>query len=186
MFASFPIQQQWVYIILTIYFSRDCEPVTNNLLVVSSFKNSDYFSYKQQEQFGLKKWQDVQISFVGRKNTQLHQSEVTKMNTKPVGTFGKTMLDSVLFPGPQPKQTSVDMFNCMSLLNLWLTKQCPENDMGFVDKWQNNESHAFHVQPGGSPTTVLSSYLLILWEILPGTAESHCNLNHHSVKDCFF
>ncbi|XP_062271070.1 uncharacterized protein LOC133977063 [Scomber scombrus] len=69
-------------------------------------------------------------------DTQLRQSEVTKINVESVCTFAKTMSDSVVFSGPLPNLISDDMYSRMSSFNRWLSRWCPDNDVGFVDNWQ--------------------------------------------------
>ncbi|XP_078021614.1 uncharacterized protein LOC144461817 [Epinephelus lanceolatus] len=73
---------------------------------------------------------------VGGSDTQLRQSEVTKINIASVCEYTKTMSDSVVFSGPFPNLTTDDMFSCMSSFNRWLSRWCPANNVGFVNNWQ--------------------------------------------------
>ena len=77
------------------------------------------------------------VIHVGANDTRLRQSEVTKVNIDSVYTFAKTMSDTVVFSGPLPNLTSDDMYSRMSSLNRWLSRWCPENDVGFVDHWKS-------------------------------------------------
>ena len=60
-------------------------------------------------------------------------SEVTKVN---VCAFAKTMSDAVVLSGPLSNTTGDDIFSCMLSFNCWLSRWCPVNGVGFVDKWQ--------------------------------------------------
>ncbi|XP_078023591.1 uncharacterized protein LOC144462782 [Epinephelus lanceolatus] len=76
------------------------------------------------------------VIHVGGNDTQLCQSEVTKINIASVCEYAKTMSDSVVFSGPLPNLTSDDMFSRMSSFNRWLSRWCPANNVGFVNNWQ--------------------------------------------------
>lgn len=75
------------------------------------------------------------IIHAGGNDTRRRQSEVTKVGVESLCSLAKTMADSVVFSGPLPDQTSDDMYSRMSSFRDWLTKWCPENEVGFADHW---------------------------------------------------
>ncbi|XP_070402527.1 uncharacterized protein [Nothobranchius furzeri] len=76
------------------------------------------------------------VIHTGGNDTRLRQSEVTKINVTSVCKFAKTMSDSVIFSGPLPDRTSDDMFSRMLSFNRWLSRWCPENNVGYIDNWK--------------------------------------------------
>jgi lysophospholipase L1-like esterase len=77
------------------------------------------------------------VIHVGVNDSRLRQSEVTKINVESVCTYAKSMSDTVVFSGPLPNLTSDDMYSRMSSFRRWLSRWCPDNDVGFVDHWQS-------------------------------------------------
>ncbi|KAM7401434.1 hypothetical protein PAMA_005573 [Pampus argenteus] len=75
------------------------------------------------------------IIHVGGNDTRLRQSEVTKVNVSSVCEYAKTMSDSVIFSGPLPNVTSDDMYSRMSSFHRWLSRWCPDNNVGFINNW---------------------------------------------------
>ncbi|XP_070407552.1 uncharacterized protein, partial [Nothobranchius furzeri] len=76
------------------------------------------------------------VIHAGGNDTWIRQSEVTKINVASVCKFAKTMLDSIIFSGPLPDRTSDDMFSRMLSFNRWLSRWCPENNVGYIDNWK--------------------------------------------------
>ena len=66
-------------------------------------------------------------------DTELHQSEITKINVAMVCNFARTMSNFIVFSGPLPNLTSDDMFCGMSSFNRWLSRWCPGNNVGYID-----------------------------------------------------
>uniref|UniRef100_A0A8C5NAN3 SGNH hydrolase-type esterase domain-containing protein n=1 Tax=Gouania willdenowi TaxID=441366 RepID=A0A8C5NAN3_GOUWI len=77
------------------------------------------------------------VLHVGTNDSRRRQSEATKVNIESVCAYAKTMSDSVIFSGPLPNLTSDDMYSRMSSFNRWLSRWCPENEVGFIDNWRS-------------------------------------------------
>lgn len=77
------------------------------------------------------------VIHAGGNDTRLRRSEVTKISVASVCKFAKKMSDSVIFSGPLPDLTSDDMFSRMSSFNRWLSRWCPENNVGYINNWQS-------------------------------------------------
>lgn len=82
---------------------------------------------------------DKIIIHCGGNDTRLRRSEITKVNVASVCTYAKTMSDSVIFSGPLPNMINDEMYSRMSSFNRWLSRWCPDNNVGFIDNWQTFE-----------------------------------------------
>ncbi|XP_067245169.1 uncharacterized protein, partial [Chanodichthys erythropterus] len=77
------------------------------------------------------------IIHVGTNDVQLCQSEITKINIKEVCELASTMSGEVICSGPLPVHRSDEIVSRLSSLNGWLSKWCPQNNMGFIDNWKS-------------------------------------------------
>ena len=82
---------------------------------------------------------DKIIIHCGGNDTRLKRSEITKINIESVCTFAKTMSDTVIFSGPLPNMINDEMYSRMSSFNRWLSRWCPDNNVGFIDHWKTFE-----------------------------------------------
>jgi lysophospholipase L1-like esterase len=98
-------------------------------------RTGDIESYLKLLAKDKRKYRKIVIH-AGGNDTRSRRSEVTKVGVASVCEFAKTMSDSVIFSGPLPDLTSDDMFSRMSSFNRWLSRWCPENDVGYIDNWR--------------------------------------------------
>ncbi|KAI2643978.1 putative PPE family protein PPE54 [Labeo rohita] len=72
---------------------------------------------------------------VGTNDVRLRQSEITKTNVKEVCELPSTMSDTVICSGPLPAYRGDEIHSRLSSLNGWMSKWCPQNNIGFIDNW---------------------------------------------------
>ncbi|XP_067223657.1 uncharacterized protein [Chanodichthys erythropterus] len=77
------------------------------------------------------------IIHVGTNDVRLRQSEITKINIKEVCELTSTMSGEVICSGPLPVRRSDEIVSRLSSLNGWLSKWCPQNNIGFIDNWKS-------------------------------------------------
>ncbi|XP_048037409.1 uncharacterized protein LOC125262625, partial [Megalobrama amblycephala] len=77
------------------------------------------------------------IIHVGTNYVRLRQSEITKINIKEVCELASTMSGEVICSGPLPVRRSDEIVSRLSSLNGWLSKWCPQNNIGFIDNWKS-------------------------------------------------
>lgn len=77
------------------------------------------------------------IIHVGTNDVRLRQSEITKINIKEVCELASTMSEEVICSGPLPVRRSDEIVSRLSSLNGWLSKWCPQNNIGFIDNWKS-------------------------------------------------
>jgi len=53
-----------------------------------------------------------------------------------VCAYAKTLSDTVVFSGPLPNLINDELYSRMSSFNRWLSRWCPANNVGYVDKWK--------------------------------------------------
>ncbi|XP_059407467.1 uncharacterized protein LOC132141820, partial [Carassius carassius] len=68
-------------------------------------------------------------------DVRLRQSEITRNNIKEVCELASTMSDTVICSGPLPAYRGDEMHSRLSSLNGWMSKWCPQNNIGFIDNW---------------------------------------------------
>ncbi|XP_051739579.1 uncharacterized protein LOC127506786 [Ctenopharyngodon idella] len=77
------------------------------------------------------------IIHVGTNDVRLRQSEITKINIKEVCELASTMSGEVICSGPLPVRRSDEIVSRLSSLSGWLSKWCPQNNIGFIDNWKS-------------------------------------------------
>ncbi|XP_067249246.1 uncharacterized protein [Chanodichthys erythropterus] len=77
------------------------------------------------------------IIHLGTNDVRLRQSEITKINIKEVCELASTMSGEVICSGPLPVRRSDEIVSRLSSLNGWLSKWCPQNNIGFIDNWKS-------------------------------------------------
>ncbi|KAL0153113.1 hypothetical protein M9458_051569, partial [Cirrhinus mrigala] len=75
------------------------------------------------------------VIHVGTNDVRLRQSEITKNNVKEVCELASTMSDTVICSGPLPAYRGDEIHSRLSSLNGWMSKWCPQNNIGFIDNW---------------------------------------------------
>ncbi|KAI2642384.1 N-acylneuraminate cytidylyltransferase [Labeo rohita] len=73
------------------------------------------------------------VIHVGTNDVRLRQSEITKNNVKEVCELASTMSDTVICSGPLPAYRGDEIHSRLSSLNGWMSKWCPQNNIGFID-----------------------------------------------------
>ncbi len=77
------------------------------------------------------------VIHVGTNDVRLCQSEITKNNVKEVCELANTMSDTVICSGPLPAYRGDEIHSRLSSLNGWMSKWCPQNNIGFIDNWMS-------------------------------------------------
>ncbi len=75
------------------------------------------------------------VIHAGTNDVRLRQSEITKNNVKEVCELASTMSDTVICSGPLPAYRGDEIHSRLSSLNGWMSKWCPQNNIGFIDNW---------------------------------------------------
>ncbi|XP_050958100.1 uncharacterized protein LOC127159266 [Labeo rohita] len=75
------------------------------------------------------------VIHVGTNDVRLRQSEITKNNVKEVCELASTMSETVICSGPLPAYHGDEIHSRLSSLNGWMSKWCPQNNIGFIDNW---------------------------------------------------
>ncbi len=75
------------------------------------------------------------VIHVGANDVRLCQSEISKNNVKEVCELANTMSDTVICSGPLPAYQGDEIHSRLLSLNGWMSKWCPQNNIGFIDNW---------------------------------------------------
>ncbi len=75
------------------------------------------------------------VIHAGANDVRLCQLEITKNNVKEVCELASTMSDTVICSGPLPAYRGDEIHSRLSSLNGWMSKWCPQNNIGFIDNW---------------------------------------------------
>lgn len=100
------------------------------------------------------------VIHAGGNDTRRGQSEVVKLQVEAVCAQAKSMCEKVVFSGPLPDFSNSEMFSRFSAFNRWLSKWCPENDVGFIDNWTAFEGRTGVIRSDGIHPTKAGSALL--------------------------
>ncbi len=71
----------------------------------------------------------------GTNDVRLLQSEISKNNVKEVCELANMMSDTVICSGPLPAFRGDEIHSRLLSLNGWMSKWCPQNNIGFIDNW---------------------------------------------------
>nr|XP_055057113.1 uncharacterized protein LOC129441479 [Misgurnus anguillicaudatus] len=77
------------------------------------------------------------VIHAGANDTRLRQSEITKDTIKEVCEIAKTMSDNVICSGPLPAYRGDETYSRLVYLHHWMSKWCPQHNVGFIDNWKN-------------------------------------------------
>nr|XP_055051734.1 uncharacterized protein LOC129437559 [Misgurnus anguillicaudatus] len=77
------------------------------------------------------------VIHAGANDTRLRQSEITKDTIKEVCEIAKTMSDNVICSGPLPAYRGDETFSRLVSLHHWMSKWCPQHNVGFIDNWKH-------------------------------------------------
>ena len=77
------------------------------------------------------------VIHAGANDVRFRQSEITKNNIKEVCELASMMSDTVICSGPLPAYRGDEMHSRLSSLNGWMSKWCPQNNIGFIDNWMS-------------------------------------------------
>ncbi len=75
------------------------------------------------------------VIHVGTNDVRLRQSEITKYNVKEVCGLANTMSETVIFSGLFPAYRDDEIHSRLLFLHCWMSKWCPQNNIGFIDNW---------------------------------------------------
>ncbi len=77
------------------------------------------------------------VIHIGNNDVRLSQSEITKNNVREVCELANTMSDTVICSGPLPAYRGDEIHSRLLSLNGWMSKWCPQNNIGFKGNWTN-------------------------------------------------
>ncbi len=74
------------------------------------------------------------VIHVGTNDVRLRQS-MSKNNVKEVCELADMISDTVICSGPLPAYRDDEIHSRLLSLNGWMSKCCPQNNIGFIDNW---------------------------------------------------
>ncbi len=63
------------------------------------------------------------------------QAETDRRTNPRSNRLASTMSDTVICSGPLPAYRGDEIHSRLSSLNGWMSKWCPQNNIGFIDNW---------------------------------------------------
>ncbi len=75
------------------------------------------------------------VIHVDANDVRLRQKEISKNNFKEVCELTNMMSDIVICSGPFPAYWGDEIHSRLLSLKGWMSKWCPQNNIGFVDNW---------------------------------------------------
>ncbi|XP_073727851.1 uncharacterized protein [Misgurnus anguillicaudatus] len=100
------------------------------------------------------------VIHAGTNDTRLRQSEITKDNIKEMCEIAKTMSDNVICSGPLPAYRGDETHSRLVSLNGWMSKWCPQHNVGFIDNWKHFWGRPFLLTRDGLHPTSEGSAIL--------------------------
>ncbi len=88
-------------------------------------------------------------------------------NVKEVCELASTMSDTVICSGPLPAYRGDEIHSRLSSLNGWMSKWCPQNNIGFIDNWTSFWGRPDLLKIDGvHPSWVVPLFSLEIWHIV--------------------
>ncbi len=76
------------------------------------------------------------VIHIGANDVRLRQSEITKIMLKRCVNL-QVRCQTLICSGPLPVYRGDEIHSRLSSLNDWMSKWCPQNNIGCIDNWNN-------------------------------------------------